>query len=257
MSVDYSEVTELADDEVSLEQIERLANRYYWCKEYCRDKDVLELACGHGQGLGYLTTISKSVVAGDIMPSLVDKANAHYGDRVDIRVIDAQDLPFPDNSFDVIILFEAIYYLPDVDKFMNECKRVLRGGGMILLATANKDLYDFNPSPYSHKYYGAKEINDLFVSHGFSCDVFASWPVDAVSIKQKILRPIKKIVVTLNLMPKTMAGKKLLKRLVFGRLQKMPAEITSNTAEYVPPVPVSRDRPDTRHKVLLAAGKLS
>jgi len=39
----------------------------------------------------------------------------------------------------VIILFEAIYYIPDAEKFVEECARVLRLGGKVLIATANKD----------------------------------------------------------------------------------------------------------------------
>ena len=49
---DYLDVTELSGDEVSEEQVVRLCQRYYWAKEYCVDKVVLEVACGSGQGLG-------------------------------------------------------------------------------------------------------------------------------------------------------------------------------------------------------------
>jgi len=61
-------------------------------------------------------------------------------------------MPFEDKSKDVIILFEAIYHIPDADRFVKECVRVLWPGGKVLVGTANKDLYDFNPSPYSYKY---------------------------------------------------------------------------------------------------------
>lgn len=47
-----------------------------------------------------------------------------------------------------------------------------------------------------------------------------------------MLRPVKKAVVSLGLMPKSMRGKKLLKRIVFGNLVQMLAEITANTCEY-------------------------
>ena len=49
-------------------------------------------------------------------------------------------MPYKDNSIDVIILFEAIYYLPSVEKFVSECWRILRDRGKVLIATANKDL---------------------------------------------------------------------------------------------------------------------
>ena len=53
-----------------------------------------------------------------------------------------------------------------------------------------------------------------------------------------------------------MAGKKLLKRLVFGDLVAMPAEIDENTAQYVEPNPIAPDAPDTHHKVIFCAATL-
>jgi SAM-dependent methyltransferase len=101
-------------------------------------------------------------------------------------------MPFDDKSKDVIILFEAIYYLPNVEEFIKECIRVLRPGGCVLIATANKDLYDFNPSPHSHTYYGVVELNELISSHGFKTEFFGDTPVERVPLRQRIFRPIKK-----------------------------------------------------------------
>lgn len=256
MSVDYSSVTELAGDEVSREQVERISARYYWAGSYCRDRDILEVACGTGQGLGYLAGLARSLVAGDITPALVERARRHYGQRMDIRVMDAANLPFSDRSLDVVILFEAIYYLPDAPRFVSECRRVLRPGGQVLVATANKDLYDFNPSPYSHRYYGVLELAELFGEQGFGCEFFGAYPYERVTFRQRLLRPAKRLVVAFNLMPKTMAGKKLLKRLVFGQLVTMPAEIGAPGPAYIPPVRLPAGRPDREHKVLYLAASL-
>jgi len=61
---DYVSVTEIAGDEVTQEQIDRLCNRYYWAGKYCSGKGVVEAACVSGQGLGYLSGIAKSLEAG-------------------------------------------------------------------------------------------------------------------------------------------------------------------------------------------------
>jgi len=257
MTADYSTVTELPGEDVTQEQIERMARRYYWASEYCCDKDVLEVACGAGQGLGYLALVAKSLRAGDITPSLVVRAQARYGERIRIEEIDALQLPFPDGSLDVVILFEAIYYLPLAEQFVGECRRVLRRGGYVLLATANKDLFDFNPSPYSHHYYGVVELRELFGACGFTCEFLGDTSIDTISWRQKLLRPVKKIIVDLGLIPRSMAGKKLLKRLVFGKLVPMPAEIKENTAPRIPPVEIPSDRPDTSHKVIYLAARHS
>jgi SAM-dependent methyltransferase len=271
VDIDYVSVTEIAGDEVTQEQIDRLCNRYYWAGQYCINKDVVEVACGTGQGLGYLSMVARILEAGDYSDKVLSIAQRHYSDRIPLRQFDAQDMPFDDNSKDVIILFEAIYYLPDVERFVSECVRVLRPTGKVLIATANKDLFDFNPSPHSHKYYGVVELNSLFSKYGFGTEFFGDTPIDSVSMRQKILRPIKKLVVKLGIMPKSMVGKKLLKRIVFGDLVKMPAEIgppiplnskiknndvDSNRSVFVEPNNISHNKPDTRHKVIYCAATL-
>ena len=252
----YISVTEIAGDEVTREQIHRLCNRYYWARQFCTNKDILEVGCGTGQGLGYLYSLARTLEAGDYSEDILAIARKHFSDRIQLSQFDAQDMPYGDRSKDVIILFEAIYYIPDAERFVKECTRILRPGGKVLIATANKDLYDFNPSPHSYKYYGVVELGDLFSGNGFSVEFFGDTPIDLVSVKQKILRPVKKLVVSLGLMPKSMAGKKILKKLVFGNLVEMPVEITEDTATYVEPNHLDPAKADTRHKVIYCAATL-
>lgn len=247
---DYRDVTEIAGDDVTQEQVERLYHRYYWAGQYCKNKDILEVACGTGQGLGYIAKSAKTLQAGDYSQEILDLAKSYYSDRIQLQKFDAQALPMTDLSLDVVILFEAIYYLPSAEKFVQECQRVLRTEGKVLIATANKDLYDFNPSPYSHQYYGVVELNELFHSYGFECNFFGYLPINQVSIWQKILRPVKRLAANLGLIPKTMKGKKLLKKIVFGQLVKMPAEIIENAITYVEPKLISPNQPDQYHKVI-------
>ncbi len=255
MSSDFLDVTEIAGDQVSGEQVERLCHRYYWAGEYCKDKDTLEVACGTGQGLGYLQTLCKSLTAGDYSQKIVDIARAHYGNRVIIEPFDAQAMPFPDNSFDVVLIFEALYYIPDANRFITECARILRPSGRLLIANANKDLFDFNPSPHSHTYHGVVEMEQSLKKADFVCNFFGYVPVDKLSWRQRILRPIKKMVVNSGLMPKTMAGKKLLKRIVFGGLVDMPAEINREMFSYDIPSEIPNNSPDKRHKVIYCEAK--
>ncbi len=253
---DYSTVTELAGDDVSREQVERLCHRYYWAGQFCAGKDVLEAACGSGQGLGYLDKMSNSVVAGDYMDKILDIARKHYGDRFELKQFDAQDMPYADNSRDVIILFEALYYIPSAAKFVAECKRVLRPGGKVLIATANKDLFDFNPSPYTFEYFGVPELEHLFAEKGFVVNCFGYMPIGEVSFRQKVLRPIKKLAIMLGLMPKTAEGKKILKRLVFGGLVKMPHEVSEGVFPYEEPRRLTLSVPDREHKVIYCMASL-
>jgi SAM-dependent methyltransferase len=249
----FADVTEISGDEVSAEQVERMCHRYVWASSYCRDKDVVEAACGTGQGLGHLATVARTVAAGDYAADILAVAQNHYGDRIAMTTFDAADMPYPDSGVDVVILFEALYYLPSADRFVEECLRILRPGGTILTATANKDLFDFNSSPHSFRSYGVGELHELFSSHGLSVECFGYMRTDEISLRQKILRPIKKLAVQLNLMPETMQAKKILKRLVFGKLVPMPAEITDGMITFDSPAPLQSTGADTSYKVIYCA----
>lgn len=253
VSTNYLSVTELSGTEVSQEQVDRISHRYAWAGGYCDGKDVVEVACGTGQGLGHLKGHSRSIEAGDISQPIVDLAVAHYGDRIKIGCIDAHKMPLGDASKDVVILFEAIYYLEDFPKFLDECRRILRPGGFVLIATANKDLSDFNPSPHSHIYYGVVELESVLRSKGFSAEFFGYVSISEISLRQRVLRPVKRMAVKLGLMPKTMAGKQFLKKLVFGNLVVLPAEISEqHVRSYVPPEKLEIEK-NTTHKVVYCA----
>lgn len=255
--VDYTTVTEISGDKVSKEQVQRMCNRYFWAGEHIRDKEVLEVACGAGHGLKYFATTARRVVAGDITDTLVTKAKANAGPTVEIHRLNADSLPFADQSFDTIILFEAIYYLENPSYFLKECQRVLKPQGKLLIATANKDLFDFNPSPYSHQYYGVPELNTLLAQYGFKSRFFGDTPLQSVPLKQKILRPIKKLAVKLNLIPKSMKGKQFLKKLVFGEMMEMPHFISSETMSYIKPTEIPNFLQDKKHKVIFCEATLT
>ncbi|QOJ32631.1 MAG: class I SAM-dependent methyltransferase [Gammaproteobacteria bacterium] len=258
-SGDFLDVTEVAGEPISSEQLERLCHRYFWAREYCRNRDAVELACGTGPGLGILAQAARSFDAGDFSGQMVERVRRHYGNRIRVQQFAAQDMPYPDRSRDLILIFEALYYLPDVAAFFRECRRVLRPGGQLLIATANKDLADFNPSPHSHRYLGAGELHQELAREGFRVRCFGHLDVGTLSPRQKILRPIKKLAVASGLMPKTMRGKQLLKRLVFGQPVPMPAELTENMqpadiAGTLTPLPPGAA--DQRHKVIYCEATL-
>ena len=256
MDINYVSVTEISGDEVSQEQIDRLCNRYYWASQYCGGKDVLEAACGSGTGLGYLSSISKHLEAGDYSDSILSVPRRHYGTRIPLTQFDALHIPYKNHSKDVIILFEAIYYLPDAELFVKECARVLRPNGFVLITTANKDLYDFNPSPYSYKYYGVTELNQLFLSYNFQTEFFGDSPLNQISFIQKVLRPVKKFAVQYGLIPKTMSGKKIFKRIVFGKLVSMPNELPAEVNIRKDFPKLQSNKQDTGHKIIFCAAML-
>src|SRR5262249_53535208 len=122
--------------------------RYRFLREYCAGKDVLEIACGGGQGLGYLAQTAHRVVGGDRDWRIVPAVARRYRDRANIalRVFDAHFLPFADQSFDVVALLDSIYWLHDQAACVREVRRVLRPGGVFVVTTVNQEWPDFCPS---------------------------------------------------------------------------------------------------------------
>ena len=255
MTIDYTKVTEVTGDRVSREQVQRIYTRYHFARQYCSGKDVLELGCGSGQGLGYLQKVAKKIVGGDYYRPLLQLTQEHYRGRIPLIQLDAQVLPFKDQSFDVTILYEAIYYLKEPDSFVEECMRILRPGGTLIMCNPNKDLPDFNPSPYSYRYFSATDFVELLKPYGFQIECFGDCEVDYNHPRQRFLSFIKRNMVRLHLMPKTMAGKKLFKRIVFGSLVPFPSELTDEDPACRLPFAIEASVPDRCHKVVFAVAQ--
>ena len=250
MKNDYTSVTELSGDLITTEQLLRMHNRYMWASSFSDNADVLEVACGTGPGLGLLDARSKTLTACDVDPQIISMAEKNYDEKLNLRCENVSTLSYPDASFDLIIIFEALYYLSDAELFFKEAFRALKPGGYLLICNANKDLDTFNPSPYSLEYHGVVELNNALSSLSFNCNFLGFLSIETVSLKQRLLGPIKKLAVRFNIMPKTMWGKKFLKRFVFGRLVPMPGRLTGGEFKYVEPTPISNNRPDFTHKVV-------
>jgi ubiquinone/menaquinone biosynthesis C-methylase UbiE len=231
-------------------------HRYHFASNFCEGKEVLEVACGAGQGLGYLAGKARRVVGGDYTEKLVQAARDYYKDRVEVHNIDAHQLPFEDKSFDVVILYEAIYYLAQPEKFLQEAHRVLRDGGILLIATVNKDWGEFNPSPLSIRYFSVPELSKLLLDNGFKGEFYGAFSGLPKGLKERTVALIKRTAVTLHLIPKTMKGKEFLKRIFFGKLIPLPPEITDGMAEYMAPVPIPSNVPNTKYKVIYAIARI-
>jgi ubiquinone/menaquinone biosynthesis C-methylase UbiE len=253
----FTAVTELAGEPITSAQLRRMVQRYVWASQYCKDRDILDIACGSGAGIGLFVRAAgnKRVCGGDIDSAILMRPVLHYKDRAEFCQLDAMALPFRNESFDVVILFEAIYYLSDARTFFKECRRILRPGGFLLLSTANKDLYDFNPSPMSTQYPNAPAMNALLMDVGFSTSFFGGSPVTATRFREQIIRALKFIAARLRIIPGSMKGKRLLKQIVFGQLYPMPVELTGDEVQYEPPVPISAAAVDTRNQFIYCAAR--
>jgi SAM-dependent methyltransferase len=255
---DFTTVTELPGSNATSEQVARLYHRYHTAAHYATNKRVLEVACGAGLGLGYLGRVARSIVGGDYTAHLLQVAQAHYRGRIPLCRFDAQHLPFRSKSYDLIVIFEAIYYLPQAEYFLTESRRLLSDDGILLLSTVNKDWSEFIPSPFSVRYFSVPELRDLLLQGGFNrLEFFGAFPTAATTTKEKIVSLVRRAATSLNLVPKTLAGRERFKRLFYGCLQPLKPEIEDSTAPLSPLVPIDETVPTTQYKIIYAVGHLA
>lgn len=255
----YTTITETPGVGASLEQLSMLYTRYRFAAPFCKGKEVLEVACGAGQGLGYLARVAERVVGGDIDETNLRFAAERYRERpnVEVRKMDAHQLPFEEKRFDAVLLYEAIYYLKRPEAFLSECRRVLRENGVLLICTVNKEWPDFNPSPFSARYFSSRELAELLRGLRFDVTLYAAFPVALKSTKDRLVSIIKRTAIALGLIPKTMKGKELLKRIFFGRLTPLPPEVEEGMGGYSAPTPISAQDPCVDYKTIYAVARVA
>ncbi len=253
--LDYRSVTEKVGDWVTQEALSMVYTRYRYALEFCRGKRLLEVACGQGVGLGYLAKYARHTVGGDITEELLASARHTLQWTLPLLRLDAEALPLCAATRDVIVCYEAIYYVECPLRFLQECRRVLTPQGILLLCTVNPEWPDCNPSPHSRRYYSSHQLSVLLQEAGFRSDVFGAFPVDTVSARAYYVSWIKRAAVSWRMIPSTMKGKRFLKRLFLGKLTRFPSTVENGMAPYVPPIPLAPAWPAPGYKILFVVGR--
>jgi SAM-dependent methyltransferase len=103
------------------------------------DERVLDVGCGNGAYLGALRGRAHRglVCGGDLSPGILRAARSRAGSEL-LLVADAETLPFADDSFDVTLAMHMLYHVPDRAHAIAELRRVLRPGGVALVATNSR-----------------------------------------------------------------------------------------------------------------------
>ncbi len=98
------------------------------------NRDVLELGVGMGADhVEWAKSDPKTLSGIDFTERAVahtGKRLAVYGLRSDVRVADAEELPFDDDTFDLVYSWGVLHHTPDTPKAFGEIYRVLRPGGI-------------------------------------------------------------------------------------------------------------------------------
>lgn len=123
---------------------------------------ALELACGTGRMTRHIRTAippSATLVASDISEDMMAIAQQKVtAPGIEWRIIDAQSLPFDDNSVDLVVCCFGYMFVSDQPKAFDEAFRILKPGGMLLFATWDK--LENNGASFIYRSAAKKHLGD-------------------------------------------------------------------------------------------------
>lgn len=111
------------------------------------DLRVLEVGTGPGFFAIILTEAGYRITAIDLTPAMLKEAKSNAGalaEQIEFREMNAEELEFPDESFDAIVTRNLTWNLPHPEKAYSQWHRVLKPGGMLLNFDANWYQYLFD-----------------------------------------------------------------------------------------------------------------
>lgn len=108
------------------------------CASHLEDQDkVLECACGTGIITSVMAPNCRQIVATDFSPNMLDEARKKLRGRNNVffEEGDITNLKYADNSFDKAVAGNVIHLLDEPRKAVEELKRVVKPGGLIIIPT--------------------------------------------------------------------------------------------------------------------------
>ncbi len=100
-----------------------------------KNSEVLEVGCGTGLILKEITKKTKKAVGIDLSENMLLKAKER---NLEVYKSDAQNMPFEDNSFNVVYSFKVLAHIENIEETLKEIKRVLKPNGIAILEFYNK-----------------------------------------------------------------------------------------------------------------------
>jgi 2-polyprenyl-3-methyl-5-hydroxy-6-metoxy-1,4-benzoquinol methylase len=136
---------------------------YQYVRQFVANREVLDVGCGVGYGASLLSRFANRVVGIDISLAAIKEAYRFYPE-CEFFQMDAEDLKFPNESFDVVISTENFEHLANQAKHVAEIARVIRKDGFAFIATPNPELSVGSNNPFHIKENTFSELRELLSS---------------------------------------------------------------------------------------------
>ncbi|CBL44847.1 UbiE/COQ5 methyltransferase [gamma proteobacterium HdN1] len=145
-----------------------------WSDVLASSKELLDLGCGGGQVLALLAKRYPSLQLSGVDLSYEQVARARkrldaFSGRAEVKQGSALEIPYPDAHFDTVISIASIKHWPDPQRGLQECVRVLKPGGTLLVVEVDRacTLAD------AHKFISGWKIPRVF--QPFALALFRTW----------------------------------------------------------------------------------
>ena len=123
------------------------------------------------------------------------KSGAHF------LCLDAQQLPFLNSSFDVIVSIETIEHLDGYKDFLGECGRVLKSRGTFICSTPNREVESQNEdkplNPYHVKEFYIEELHQLLSQYLENINLYGYMHYKKGGNNEKLIGVIKSLIFSL------------------------------------------------------------
>lgn len=135
---------------------------------------VLDIGCGRGITLIEMKRHGWETFGVEISETAAAHARSALGES--IFVGDVLDAPFTDGSFDVVNIWHVLEHLPDSKAVLTRCRRLLRPGGLLVVAVPNFESLQAMATgrswfhldvPRHYWHFGTRVLERLLSDHGF------------------------------------------------------------------------------------------
>jgi len=142
--------------------------RYAFARRYAQGARVLDAGCGTGYGSAELAQSAADVVGIDLSADAIEYAATNYPiPRLRFLESSCTSIPFPPESFELMVAFEVIEHLADYRAFLDESARVLARDGLFIVSSPNKSYYaetraETGPNPFhEHEFEAGEFVREL------------------------------------------------------------------------------------------------